>query len=348
MCLYPRKYINKKYTATKKNAIYVTDIESHIIPSKPIIGKDSKGNPIYDERVNNIEIPCGNCIECRKQLASDWRVRMTEEIKCHQYNYFITLTFSNEELIKLVKFFNCCESNRIAGYAVRRFLERWRKKYKKSVKHWLITELGHQNTERIHLHGILFCDMQMTTPEIQSIWKYGEIWVGEYCNLKTINYIVKYVTKIDNDHKGFQGQILCSPGIGAQWVKNHEGDIRYQYRPGRTRTDYVLNTGTKIKMPTYYKNKMFTEEERELIWRDFMDMQKISIRGQEHKLKDVEGHTLNNIISKAQEVNISLQYGDDSPEYRRREYNITKRMYERQIKREFAEKCQKILQNHKK
>ena len=39
----------------------------------------------------------------------------------------------------------------IATLAVRRFLERWRKKYKKSVKHWFVTELGGKFTERIHL-----------------------------------------------------------------------------------------------------------------------------------------------------------------------------------------------------
>ena len=98
--------------------------------------------------------------------------------------------------------------------AVRRFLERWRKKYKKSVKHWLVTELGHQGTERIHLHGIIFT--KETSETIQNIWKYGNIWVGTFVNTKTINYIIKYITKIDEDHKGFKSIILSSAGIGNQ------------------------------------------------------------------------------------------------------------------------------------
>ena len=35
-------------------------------------------------------------------------------------------------------------------------LERVRKLTGKSVKHWFITELGHEKTERLHLHGIVW------------------------------------------------------------------------------------------------------------------------------------------------------------------------------------------------
>ena len=58
--------------------------------------------------------------------------------------------------------------NKIATLAVRRFLERWRKKYKKSVRHWLVTELGQKNTEHLHLHGIIWTDKG---EEINKIWK---------------------------------------------------------------------------------------------------------------------------------------------------------------------------------
>ena len=40
--------------------------------------------------------------------------------------------------------------------AIRLCLERIRKHTGKSVKHWFITELGHNGTERIHLHGIVW------------------------------------------------------------------------------------------------------------------------------------------------------------------------------------------------
>ena len=86
------------------------------------------------------------------------------------------------------------------------------------MKHFLITELGHNGTERIHLHGILFTNEK--TEIIQNIWKYGIIWIGQYTNEKTINYIMKYITKVDEDHKGFKAVILTSAGIGKQYTEN--------------------------------------------------------------------------------------------------------------------------------
>ena len=102
---------------------------------------------------------------------------MNEEIKHDNTGQFITLTFNNEELQRLTEETGIQESNAVATLAVRRFLERWRKKYKKSVKHWFVTELGHQGTERIHLHGIIFT--KETSETIQNIWKYGSIVTGK-------------------------------------------------------------------------------------------------------------------------------------------------------------------------
>ena len=118
--------------------------------------------------------------------------------------------------------------NAIATYAVRHFLERWRKKYKKSVKHWLITEIGGHGSENIHLHGIIW---SQDVEEIKRIWKYGWVWVGytkneknfNYINEKTINYITKYMLKVDTKHKEYEGKILTSLDIvtGKQIGRAH-------------------------------------------------------------------------------------------------------------------------------
>ena len=139
MCLYPRIINNKKYTKTKKNG----------------------GNipPVFDERVKKVAIGCGRCMECKKQQARKWQVRLLEEVRERNNGKFVTLTLNNESVTKLAEENKELEGyeldNAIATLAVRRFLENWRKKYKKSVRHWLITELGHNGTENIHLHGIL-------------------------------------------------------------------------------------------------------------------------------------------------------------------------------------------------
>ena len=333
MCLYPRQIKNRKYQATKKN--------ERISPALMPDGTAFQWYDIpecVDERCLTVEVPCGQCIECREQKASDWRVRMIEEVNDQRRQgnkaYFMTLTFSPEEL-KILKNREHVrnECNVLPKVAIRRMLERWRKDHKKSLKHWFITEMGHQGTERIHMHGILFTPEELQLKVLEEkkegvmaqwkYWRYGNVFVGSYVNAKTVNYLMKYITKIDTDHKGFIGEVLCSPGIGAKWWKEHQSDVTYNYRPGRTRTDYILNTGQRIPLPSYYKNHIHTEEEREQIWRDFMDKEQISILGTPHSLRSEH---LENITEKAKEINKFLDYGNDSKEWRKREYSLTEKM----------------------
>lgn len=341
MCLYPIQMKNKKYQPTQKNRVDYIDentgevVEGHIIPNLPKNRDGKRGN---DTRVQYVQIPCGNCIECRKQRSNDWRIRMYEEIKVHKYKYFITLTFSPEELKKLCEETGKEECNAIAGIAVRRMLERWRKDHKKSIKHWLITELGHQGTERIHLHGLLLNNEPLEfTQEKQSqyynwkYWKYGLIYVGKYVNMKTITYISKYITKIDTDHKGFKGEIFCSPGIGRNYSESPYFNS-YAYIRSKSRTDYYCENGQRIKLPTYWKNKAYNEEERELIWRDFMDKERISIMGNEYDLKKTSPAQLIAIRERAKQTNRQLGYGDNTQEWRKKPYNITSRMLKEEQK----------------
>ena len=72
---------NRKYVANKKNG--------GLIP------------PIPDERVKWVAIGCQQCIECRKQKAREWQIRLQEDLKHNTNAKFITLTFSNESILKL-------------------------------------------------------------------------------------------------------------------------------------------------------------------------------------------------------------------------------------------------------
>lgn len=244
MCLYPKIMLNPKYKPNKKN----------------------KGKPpiCTDERLRYVSVGCGQCYECRKQKASQWKVRMMEEIRHDKTGQYITLTFSPEkyEYYKNKSEINE-DDNELATSAVRDCLERIRKKTKKSMKHWLITELGHTGTERIHIHGIIWGENAREL--IEEKWQNGWIYIGDYVNEKTINYIIKYVTKVDTDHREFKGKILCSAGIGKNYI-NRVDIVRNQYKKNRTNETYRARNGLKYALPLYYRNKLYTEEEREKIW----------------------------------------------------------------------------------
>ena len=95
------------------------------------------------------------------------------------------------------------DNNDIATKAIRLCLERVRKLTGKSVKHWFITELGHEKTERLHLHGIIWG--LGNGKKVTDNWKYGITFTGYFVNEKTINYITKYIdrksTRLNSSHR---------------------------------------------------------------------------------------------------------------------------------------------------
>lgn len=304
MCLYPKLIRNRKYLPNKKNG----------------------GNaPIpKDKRVLWVPVGCQKCMECRKQKARQWSIRLQEEIRTQKEKQFVTLTFSNESIIELTKDITGLQGyeldNEIATLATRRFLERWRKKYQKSIKHWLVTELGHQNTENIHLHGIIFSD---NTDDIKQIWKYGYVYIGEYVNEQTIQYIAKYITKTDPTHKEYNPKILTSPGIGSNYINRLDAKNN-KYKALNTNETYKTRTGNKINLPIYYRNKIYTEQEREELWLQKLDKQERWVDGSKISIANNE-QGYYRALEQARIKNKSLGYGDDEINWERRNYENQRR-----------------------
>lgn len=341
MCLFPRLIKNPKYKPNKKNG--------GLVP------------PIYDKRVMAVPIGCGKCIECKKKKSREWNVRLNEDIRTNRNGKFITLTFSNESIKELdaeireeIKGYD--RDNAIATLAVRRFLERWRRKYKKSVRHWLVTELGGNGTENIHLHGIIWTD------EIKSIgerWQYGFIKVGNakidskgkrmdkndtgYIGEKSISYMTKYVLKMDVKHKEYNSIILCSKGIGKEYI-NRMDCKKNKYEKGKTDESYTTRTGTKLALPIYYRNKIYNDEEREKLWCEKLDKEERWILG-------IKIDTSNNnkrylkVLKTAREKNKRLGYGNNEKNWNIKRYENERRelLLNKRIKKIEEIKEEKII-----
>lgn len=308
MCIYNGLITNPKYKPNKKN--------NGIVP----IPKDS--------RVTAVAIGCGRCIECKKSKALQWKVRLMEHVKHNHNGLFVTLTFSNEsisQIIELKKLGNIkgyALDNAIATNAVRLWLERWRKKYGKSLNHWLITELGHNGTENVHLHGLVW-----TTEGIEAIrdtWKYGYIWPREkdtktYVTEKTANYITKYITKQDFDHREYNAVILTSPGIGKGYIGSAASQDNVYNELSETKDTYITSSGHKIALPIYYRNKLYTDEERELLWLAKLDKQERYVLGQKVDIStSIEEYS--NLVNEARIINNKLGYGNRFINYNQKEY----------------------------
>lgn len=301
MCLYPKLILNPKYKPNKKNG--------GNIPA------------VRDQRMKYVPIGCQSCLECRKQKARDWKIRLMEDIKQHKNARFITLTFNNESYSKIAEtILNKAETkptgyqldNAIATYAVRHWLERYRKQHKTSIRHWLVTELGHEGTENIHLHGIIYTD---TLKETIKHWKYGYVWAGyempngelqNYVNDKTITYITKYVTKQDIKHPNYQSIILTSAGIGNNF-KTSPDIQNHKYKGDKTREYYRTRTGLKVALPIYFRNILYNENEREELWLKRIEEGKRYVLGEPIDIKNGEQEYYK-ALKHAQQLNKELGY----------------------------------------
>nr|WAE43659.1 MAG: replication initiator protein [Microviridae sp.] len=350
MCLYPKLIRNPRYTETKKNG--------------------GELPPIIDKRVLYVPIGCGRCMECKKKKMNEWKIRLIEEAKENNNGKFVTLTFNQESLNDLrgeliLELNKDCEritnktklkyekanlkyklegydlDNAIATLAVRKFMNRWRKEHGKVPKYFLITELGHEGTERLHLHGIIWDgnerNIKETGDKIERIWKYGWVWKykeyrGMYRNYvaeRTINYISKYMLKLDEKHREYTQIILCSNGIGKGYIKDKNRNNRY--KDAGTNDNYIKDNGSKTALPIYYRNKLYTDEEKEKLWIERLDKNVRWVNGQKIDIsKGMEEYW--KILKQEQTKNKLMGYRDSSKNWERIKYEHELRLVKQEVK----------------
>lgn len=327
MCINKKQILNRKYTINKKNGGNV-----------PIL---------RDVRQKYVMTPCGQCYVCRKKKAREWRMRLTEDVKVNKDAYIVLLTFSTESLKELSKECGSLtgyeKDNQICRIAVKRFRERWRKKYGRSIRHWFITELGHGNTEHVHMHGIVWKDNRYKVydnflNEVERIWKYGFVGKGKkdwqtgkhinYVNAKTANYFTKYVNKVDEQHKEYKQIILTSAGIGKCFLESNKvKDNRYDGK--NTNQLYQVDNGGVLPMPEYFRRKLYTDDERERLTSWMLDENLVYIEGKPYR-NDIGDDKLYLMYKTLQEKNARLGYGDGRKNYQRKaEENARRRAIHR-------------------
>lgn len=341
MCLYPKLIKNRKFINNKKNG--------GNIPPLPLLYDKVNDKIIKDERVLLVPVGCGKCYECKKKKSREWQVRLNEEIRDNNNAKFITLTFSDESLYQLTNGLDInnkkiCEPINLEGYnlenecatvGVRRFLERWRKKYKKSVKHWFITELGGNSTERIHLHGLIWTN---ELEDISKIWQYGIITIGNskfnngirldnkslgFVNEQTINYIIKYVNKLDKLHPNYNSKILTSNGIGKNYINRIDASNN-KFNGKNTNETYKTKKGLKIALPIYYRNKLYNEKEKEELWLNKLDEEIRYIWGEKIDISNGDDNYYK-ALEFYRNKNKRLGYGNDDKNWEKIRYENNRR-----------------------
>ena len=252
MCYFTKKVLNKRFLPNRKN----------------------RWNPpvCTDERFRYVEVECGHCFECRKKKRREWRIRNYEQLKETPVAVFFTGTVSPQRYEHICKQYGYkndgSQDNEIITKIQRLFLERIRKEKGYSIKHWCVTEKGHTNTRRIHIHGLYYATHGETkwqlTKTLFENWIDGYKFYGSYVNEKTINYVSKYMTKKDEDNPDYIGIVLCSKGLGANYAKRMA--YKHKWDKEETIITYRASNGADMPLPRYYKTQLYTEDQRQLLW----------------------------------------------------------------------------------
>ena len=92
--------------------------------------------------------------------------------------------------------------------------------------------------------------------------------------------------KVDVKHPTFKQIVLASKGIGDGYLDRLDYLWQKQNYKQINVATYTFRNGTKMAMPKYYKNKIFTDKEREKMWINNLNKGDLWIFGEKVKAND--------------------------------------------------------------
>lgn len=245
--IYRLKELGWKFNADMTKAYRLVSRESRNLPLEHI--------PSWS-CLEDMEVPCGHCVQCRLDYSKNWASRCYFESLYHKHNYFVTLTYEDDH-ISLGKYGNPTLVREHFTQFIKRLRMAMERKFGHTgIRYFGCGEYGDQ-TMRPHLHIILFnCPIpdlsinfvddegQITQRKsrygfmyfskfIKDLWPYGFITV-EDANYNTEAYVSRYIMK---KQKGQEGKevyekklgvlppflaMSLKPAIGSQYFEDNE------------------------------------------------------------------------------------------------------------------------------
>lgn len=212
-------------------------------------------------------VPCGKCATCLTNRIRGWSFRLEQELKYNpEYDmHFVTLTYSNENVPITPNGFLTLDKTH-----VQKFLKRLRKNFPPlegaPYKYYAVGEYG-KTFGRPHYHMILLgLDDKMSFGRFERTWGLGSVDV-QIAGAGSIGYVCGYVNKgkvvpahgNDDREKEFA---LMSKGVGKQYLS--EAVVRY-HASSIDRCFVTARGGAKMQMPRYYKDKIYSQADKEEI-----------------------------------------------------------------------------------
>lgn len=223
-----------------------------------------------------LQLPCGKCYGCKLEKAREWTTRIMHEVKMHDRNCFLTLTYNDEHL-----------PDGLEPDHFKRFIKKLRKLcYPQKVSYFMCGEYG--NLGRPHYHACIFgMDFQdkiawkksgdntlYRSPTLERLWSNKKKEPLGFCTVGDLDYgsaayVAGYVQKkqvgrskeidcvdpstgeIYKVHKEFQRMSL-KPAIGKRFYQKWFSDLFPR--------DTCEVNGNVSKVPRYYTKLLKAEK----------------------------------------------------------------------------------------
>lgn len=205
-------------------------------------------------------VPCGKCLECKARHISGWSFRLMQEDKYSNSSHFITLTYAPEHLVRTKKNFRTLHKPHLQSF-IKTLRYYHNKKFGNNcIKYYACGEYGGQ-FGRPHYHIILF---NCHTEFIPLSWPYGSTHSGTV-TAASVGYTLKYLFKENKagKHRNDDRQrefALMSKGLGIRYLS--PAMRQWHLNDADNRMYCNVDDGKKIAMPRYYKQKLYTHEQR--------------------------------------------------------------------------------------
>jgi len=130
------------------------------------------------------------------------------------------------------------------------------------LRYYSVGEYG-TRTLRPHYHSIMFNAHPKLTSVVAlaELWKLGNVFVGEV-EPASIHYVTKYCINRVAEYQGLERPFAfmsTRPGLGVNYLATHTQWHRKAMR------NYTEVNGLKQRIPRFYKNRLFTDREREVL-----------------------------------------------------------------------------------
>ena len=214
---------------------------------------------------SNLAIPCGQCIGCKAQRATQWAQRCEHESSSWEHNTFVTLTYDDAHLP---------ENGYLDASELARFFKRLRQcrtrrdrriqgDQSSTLRYFACGEYGDTNG-RPHYHAILFnagftghkvAKDQWESDFLNEQWPYGKHTYG-MATPAAANYIAQYTMKKQeagiHDADGVWRpapflHMSTKPPIGARWLDRYKEDLQH---------GYLVSGTTRAPIPRTYRRRL--------------------------------------------------------------------------------------------